>query len=427
MNLCNEKLVWDLEICKNISLLKTADEIIIYGAAERGKEIAGWLKNAGIFIDHFCDMDIKKWGNSIGDVEIISPFKLKNIEMTDAKEVYVIACIQYPKEFCRLAEELELKNIRVVTYWGIWTAIHLNAESIYTQNSKQPALFEIEKGLRKHKYMNVGFEFLHKLITAPEDTIWIVQPGKTASSSLEARLYEKGVPFVKEHHLKYPDHILGAEYKQIWENALQEKKSLKIIAAVREPLARDYSAFWQAFTEGLERSMLMPILNRDFQQMYESFTSLIMKGSVYTRERLGVSMPYTWNDEFEWFDEQMKEYLNIDVFQYPFNKEKGYTIIKKENIELFLLKVEKMEDILDEISSFAGVDRLPAINANVGEKKWYGLAYSQFRKEVRLTNEYVDHYYRGNSKMDFFYSQEEKAEFLNKWRGNMDHGMGYDS
>ena len=166
------------------------------------------------------------------------------------------------------------------------------------------------------------------------------------------------------------------------------------------------------FTEGGERYKWMPVLHRDFQKIYDGFLDLILRGSTYTKERLGMSMPWTWNDEFEWFDEQIKQHLDIDVFQYPFDREKGYIQIEKDGISLFLFKVEKMECILDEISRFAGVSDLPVKNANVAAQKWYGLAYKQFRREVGLPKSYADHYYSGNSKMDYFYTQEEKEEFL---------------
>lgn len=90
-----------------------------------------------------------------------------------------------------------------------------------------------------------------------------------------------------------------------------------------------------------------------------------------------------------------------------------------DDVELFLFKVEKMEDILDKISEFVGADRLPNIDANVAEQKWYSLAYAQMRKEIQLPEQYVNHYYQGNSKMDHFYSQEEKRSFLNQWKENI--------
>lgn len=98
MKECEDKIVWDLEVCKDITLLKEAERIIIYGAAEKGKDILGWLHDAGIEIDYFCDMDLKKWGGYIEDKEIISPYKMKEDIDRYGKISYVIACIQYPGE-----------------------------------------------------------------------------------------------------------------------------------------------------------------------------------------------------------------------------------------------------------------------------------------------------------------------------------------
>lgn len=414
-------LVWDLEICKDISLLRKADQIILYGSAVKGREILAWLRDAGIPVNNFCDMDRRQWEKQVDDLEVLSPFQLKSRLQPQKQVVYFIACIQYPKELLLLLRHMELDNIRILTYWGIKTALQINGKVIYKNNTKRVVQLCIDNSIRKNKFVDIGLLFMQELIKAPDNAIWIIQPGKTASSSLEARFKEKNVPFIKEHFLEYPSHIIGEDYRNVWEKSvLQSRKSLKVIIAVREPLSRDYSTFWQAFTEGLERISLMPVLHTDFQQMYNSFLDLILRGSIYTKERLGISMPWTWNDEFEWFDEQIKQYLDIDVFQYPFNKEKGYVLIEKENIQLFLFKVEKMEYILDEISKFAGVSDLPVKNANVAEQKWYGLAYEQFRREVRLPKNYVDHYYNENAKVDYFYTQEEKENFLEKWRGNID-------
>ncbi|MCI9546455.1 MAG: hypothetical protein HFH60_07210 [Lachnospiraceae bacterium] len=418
-----EEKIWDLEICKKVEMLKNADKIIIYGTEVKGKDVFFRLRDAGIEVDFFCDRDINKWGTYLENIEIISPFQLNNIKSLNGKFIYIIACIAVPEELKILLDYIKICNVRMITYWGIRVALYINAKNLYAEQSRRMALFQIENGMARNKFISIGMGYMYDIIDCPENVIWIVQPGKTASSSLQARLEQKGISCIKEHFLEYPNHIIGESFRGIWENAIKKReKSLKIIVSVREPLSRDYSAFWQAFTEGLERALLMPILDKDFQKMYNSFIDLILTGSKRVKEKLGLSMPYTWNEEFEWFDEQIKRYLDIDVFEYPFDRGKGYTIIKKEKIELLLFKVEKMEDILDEICSFVGVTELPSINRNVAKQKWYGLAYSQFRKDVRLPEAYVNHYYCGNSKMDFFYTEEEKEKFLDKWRENINVG-----
>lgn len=412
----NERIVWDLEICKNFDLLKKADEIIIYGAGGKGKEILFYLARTDIKVAFFCDRDKDKWGTYIESRKVLPPSAVHRTRAGVSRTVYMIICIDCPGEVLTTFEKIGLSNVRMVTYWGIKMALHLNMKNIYEKDAKEKILLEIERKRKKNRFMETGFSFIHDIISAPDDAIWIVQPGKTATSTLEIRLREKKIPFIKLHRFEYPFHI-EEKSRETWEQIIRERKKthLKVIVAVREPLARDYSAFWQVFSGGNEMELEEPFISNDFQKIYDSYQNMILKGSNYMKRTLRDSYPYIWCDEFEWLDEQIKPYFNIDVFQYPFDREKGYTIIKKGNIELLLYKVEKMESILKIISSFAGEKSLSCVNNNVSEQKWYGLAYLQFRKEVILSKLYVDHYYSGNSKMDHFYTLEEKEEFLNKW------------
>lgn len=413
------KVVWDLEICKDIDLLKKADRIILYGAGGKGYEVLKFLNDAHINVDSFCDMDVRKWGKCLEGKLIISAFQLMHTEKTGNHITYLIACIQYPKEVLVLLEHMGLQNIRVVTYWGIKIALRANAEYIYGKKSKRTVQMAVEKELKAALLYRERISRVQRLMELPSHVVWIVLPGKTASTSLELRLKACHIDYIKEHGFEYPAHIIGEKYRQIWEETIKEKsKSLKVFTAVREPLSRDYSAFWQVFTEGLDRGALMPFFQKDFQKTYDSYVELIMKGNTIIKNTLNVFSPDVWNDEFEWFDDQIKKCLNIDVFQYPFDREKGYTIIKNEGIELFLFKAEKIDCILDEIRTFVGTTELPVINGNVSEQKWYGLAYAQLRKEVKLPEEYVKHYYDGNHKMDHFYTPEEKSNFLKKWKNN---------
>ena len=107
---------------------------------------------------------------------------------------------------------------------------------------------QIENRLRKNQYINLGLDIARNLITTPDSAIWLIQPGKTASTSLASRLKRKDIPIISMHYLEYPDHIIGEQYREVWEKIIQKKSSAKIITMVREPLNRDYSAFWQAFT-----------------------------------------------------------------------------------------------------------------------------------------------------------------------------------
>ncbi len=417
----NDKDVWDLEICRQIDLLKQAGQIILYGAGAKGKEIWECLFDAHIKVDFFCDIDAEKWGKQIFGTKVLSPFEMDGLELETDKAIYIVACIPAPKELRILLEHVGLGYMRMLTYWGVKTALRVNLDDVYRRDSKRAMLQHIADRQQQNDCVNWELECIRQIAGVSSDAVWILQPGKTASSSLEARFRKSRIPFIRGHYLEYLPVVMGETFRETWERQFRSRnKPLKIITAVREPLARDYSAFWQAYTQGGEYAMLMPILTNDFQRMYDRFLECILHGSDYTKELLGLSMPHIWREEFQWFDEQLKKYLDIDVYQHPFDRERGYTIIKKDSVELFLFKVERMDKVLDEISAFVGTDNLPAVDENRADEKWYSLAYAQFQKEVRLPGEYVDHYYKGNGKVDHFYTQEEKVKFLNKWRNNID-------
>ena len=111
--------------------------------------------------------------------------------------------------------------------------------------------------------------------------------------------------------------------------------------------------------------------------------------------------------------------FGIDVFEYPFDKEKGYSIIKKDNIEVLLMKLEKLNGLEQIIGRFAGAPHFKLINANIGEKKQYAYLYKDVKDTMKIPREVFDFYYKGNPRMDHFYSEEEKAAFLKKWEKNI--------
>lgn len=402
----------DFELCKNIRIL-LEKRLIIWGAAEKGKTIKRALQNMGLPVEAFCDSSVEKWNKEYDGLDVISPYQLKR-SLHETPDTCIISCVLKEYEIIKVLVEYDT-TVSFVSYWGINTA--------YTLWKKEylPDEEHVWEHLLKHKFQNIAVEYLKKYYMADKNDIWILQPGKTASSTLEARFKTAGIPFMKQHTLHFPSHILDDELKLSWENVVNKYKykKLKIVTAVREPLARDYSAFWQSFTNGLERAYLMPIFNRNIQRMYDDFTELILNGYPAAGEKLECALPYTWRNEFEWFNEEIKQYFDIDVYDFPFNKEAGYQVIEKNNVQLFIFKVEKMERIMPALCDFIGCNSLSSQNANKAENKIYHLAYKKFRKEVKLSPNYIDYYYNNNTYVNHFYTVKEQATFRRQWKENI--------
>lgn len=204
-------------------------------------------------------------------------------------------------------------------------------------------------------------------------------------------------------------------------------KKIKIITSVREPIARDLSGFFQG--SDLE---LWPFsaMNNHLILWYGDYHKNNVK---LDDKELKRRMP-RWEgnlndtfckaariicenklDEFTWFDYEIKQLFDIDVYQYPFDKKKGYTIIKKNNTEILILKLEQLLYLENVISVFAGNSEIYLSNRNEGQNKLYSYTYKELKNKIRLDREYFEYYYGNNDKLKHFYSDDEINEMKAYW------------
>ena len=54
----------------------------------------------------------------------------------------------------------------------------------------------------------------------------------------------------------------------------------------------------------------------------------------------------------DFFDQQLKYYFNIDIYRYPFDKEKGYCVYEFDDIRIMIYQLEKLDNLEYEISKF---------------------------------------------------------------------------
>lgn len=407
----------DLEVCKNIKLLHKM-QIFIWGAAPKGRQIQKTLEREGISIVAFCDSDANKWGKTYKEIPVISPYKLEKL-YKESPKVCIISCIFREHELLRVMQELELNQISFLSYWGIKTACVLNSIALESEGDL-PTYDEVWMYQKCCALSCFGYPIHFLKNTKIDNTrIWNLQPGKTASKTIEARLKKAGVSSIHMHELTYPMMWTDA-LKTMFDSRIQSSLSqgIKIITGVREPISRDYSAFWQPFSG--ERFYVSAILNKDFQVMYEHYLKLLLEDNDCRKIHLRESRSDIWQDEFKWFNKEIKKHLGIDVYCYPFNRETGYQIIREGNIQIFIYQAEKLDNIMPVLSEFIGTDISSQEDDNLAENKPYYLAYKEFRNKVKLPRSYVEHYYKDNPYMNHFYTKDEQNIFLSRWKDCID-------
>ena len=120
---------------------------------------------------------------------------------------------------------------------------------------------------------------------------------------------------------------------------------------------------------------------------------------------------------YSWFDEELKEMYGIDILDYPFDREKGYSIISENGIKILIIKVERLSQMAEVIGEFLGNQKIELSNKNVGCDKEYAHIYKEIKGKIRIPKEYVEHYYKNNPYTNHFYSKDERRAFWDKWKG----------
>jgi hypothetical protein len=233
--------------------------------------------------------------------------------------------------------------------------------------------------------------------------VFVFQMGKVGSRSIVDSLMRCYSGVVVHRHF-----ITGDDWKAGRMLELSESgKPLKIISPVRDPIGRNVSAFFH-FIEGrtgqasdrtgctVEELVDLFISNSDLDEVEEN------------RAMMDHAMP------IEWFDENIKKYFNIDIYDKEFPSS-GYDVYKNKNIELLVLRIDVDDRVKEKIvREFLGFNDFVLSNTNVAKDKKYAKKYNEFKKNAVLPDEYLDEmcsskYFR------HFYSDDEIRKIRKKW------------
>lgn len=119
----------------------------------------------------------------------------------------------------------------------------------------------------------------------------------------------------------------------------------------------------------------------------------------------------------DFFDQQLKHFFGIDVYQYPFDKEKGYFVYDFGRIHIMVYQLEKLDVLQSEVGDFLGIDNFTLKRGNVGSEKWYSEYYKNVCGKIQFDDGYLEDCYTGKY-MKHFYSEDDIAMFKNKWESN---------
>lgn len=115
-----------------------------------------------------------------------------------------------------------------------------------------------------------------------------------------------------------------------------------------------------------------------------------------------------------WYEKRIEQYLGFNLYNTPFNFEKGYQIYENDNKKLLFVRSEDMttninnglSELLDE-----NINK-NLINRNITVDKYGG--YDEFKKHLKVPKNILDELYN-NKHIEHFYTSEEIKNMRIKW------------
>lgn len=429
--------IYDYHVIKNFDWI-FEKKIVLYGAGDDGHHVYDAIKRLGLTVAHVAkstaDNAVKVFEDGITVQQMSSICNDINTEE------YLIIVSSYDgfEPMISHLEELgmgESGGAYICTIYGFFMSLAINRTdkripAEYREFLK--AFYVINIARRRHKLANGCFPFLSGDIIADNNAVFIYQPGKVGSSTIRDSLNAVKKNCIHIHRLDPPpgcDEIQNTYWMSFYSWIKNQPR--KFITLVRNPFMRDLSGLFQntniryfryPFIVGSAVSNIYfpgedDILNlSDDKDLVTVFGKLVPVSVEYCDYCVKVMTQMgRMNYEFDWFDLQLKKYFDVDVYKYPFDKKAGYTIIKENNLEVLVIRLENLNNLENVIGEFVEVEDFKLINANESGNKIYKYLYKHVRENIVLPKEYFD-CYMNNEKALHFYTKEELQCFLEEFK-----------
>lgn len=168
---------------------------------------------------------------------------------------------------------------------------------------------------------------------------------------------------------------------------------LEIISAVREPIGLGLASIFENY--------------RSFGPDVDSLTPELCSKLLQGHPKLLKSLE-------DWFDVELKPVVGIDIYETPFQQERGYAIYENRFARLLVYRFEALPLVATMLKEFLGCDIPRVISQNIGSSKEYGRQYTYVKNHLRFCAEFVSA--RCNTQlMRHFYNDQERQAYERKW------------
>lgn len=402
------------QISDDLSVYKE-NQVVLFGIGYGLKTIIELLHYHEIDIDYICDNNKSYWGKYVNDIQVISPRQLKqltqgnNAQTSGGGGIVVQIAVSNTSESMN-EQFLSLGVKTVISFDEAQNVLNCMFKMDLFENNKltfdeNEYSTQFRKSILKEKFTEY---VLNNYFS--EQLLLICMPMKTGDNTLMSTFSDKKIQWLVMDHS--PENFDKALLNSL-------SGTVKVITALREPISQNLSIVYQGLS-GFGRNLTGFGSTAGAKSIYTSFSKNFFENggdaqTVFTHNWDSDNSKKTGISDFL---DNFKEKL-IDLSKYPFDHEKGYSIIKEGNIEVFVYQLERLNDIASEMSDWVGETPFDTwIMGNEANSKWIANSYKQAQKEITFSLEYFECCYN-DPWVQHFYSQEDIEKFKERWKSHI--------
>lgn len=227
-------------------------------------------------------------------------------------------------------------------------------------------------------------------------TTFLYQMGKVGAQSINHALYDKGINILRAHWLSgdFPEAEFPTAKPKILEGIRSGKiYPLDIISSVREPMARNLSAF--VFN-------LIRYGSSGRQKTPEQLKKMFM-------DRYDITYPD------KWFSKELCRTFDFNIYDLKFDHSLGYSTYKVGKHNLLIVRLEDANRVLPKaIEEFLGISGVAMPHRNkLSSRAYVGYKYKKL-KTFKFSENFLDKVYNLEY-VKHFYTENEIKKFKNSW------------
>ena len=252
----------------------------------------------------------------------------------------------------------------------------------------------------------------------------LAQMGKVGSKSIQDALERVGLDVVHLHHLdrfgnfQYPSPevrgIKTNQYKisrarKAYEYAKSSDGS-HIVSLVRDPIARNISAFFQD--------------NSNISSIIDSKKELLSPSEFAVRYFPMVIDLLLENYNFRkcltYFEDNFQRFLSVDIYSVPFDTSQHELVLSEKGINVLVLRLEDSDQVkASSIKRFLDIPpesifTIEKVNSSFDKGDYVHALYKEVVKNIKFDEAFLEKIYSSRL-VSHFYSASEVSLFTNRW------------